>query len=207
MTQRATSDLDAIVLAAGRGVRFGGGKLTASLDDAPLVAGSLLTAFLSPVRQVFVAVGPDPGVLEAVRATATRLAVNDRLVVVPISDPSTGMGASLTAAARAVPDDTGGVFIFLGDMPRIDPATPAHLARMLFDPNDIVAPTHLGRRGHPVLFGATWLPALRAQSGDEGARGIVDSAGQRLIRVPVEDPGIHIDVDRPSDLASIATRR
>lgn len=207
MTQRATSDLDAIVLAAGRGVRFGGGKLIAPLDGAPLVTGALLTAFLAPVRRVFVAVGPDPAVLRVVKGTAARLAADDRLVVVPIADPSAGMGDSLAIAARAVSDDTAGVFVFLGDMPRIDPATPSHLASMLRDPNDIVAPTYLGRRGHPVLFGATWLPALCAQSGDEGARGIVDSAGRRLIRVPVEDRGIHMDVDRPGDLTSIAARR
>jgi molybdenum cofactor cytidylyltransferase len=29
----------------------------------------------------------------------------------------------------------------------------------------------------------------------------VESAGARLARIPVEDPGIHLDVDRPEDLA------
>ena len=205
MTQRDTSRIDAIVLAAGRGVRFGGGKLTAPLDGAPLVAGALLTAFLSPARRIFVAVGPDQAVRKAVEATATRLAATDRLVLVAVDDPSAGMGVSLATAARSVPDDTAGVFVFLGDMPRIDPATPRHLARMLADPSDIVAPTHFGRRGHPVLFGAKWMPALVALSGDEGARAIIDQAGERLIRVPVEDPGVHLDVDRPGDLARVET--
>lgn len=205
MTQRATSHLDAIVLAAGRGVRFGGGKLTALLDGAPLVAGALLTAFFSPARRVIVAVGPELDVREAIEATAARLTATDRLTLAPIDDPSAGMGASLATAARCVPDDVAGVFVFLGDMPRIDPATPRRLASELGDPGDIVAPTHLGRRGHPVLFGARWLPALRALSGDEGARAIIDAAGERLIRVPVEDPGVHLDVDRPADLDRVRT--
>lgn len=207
MTQRATSPLDAIVLAAGRGVRFGGGKLTASLDGAPLVAGALLTAFLSPVRQVFVALGPEPDVRKAVETTAARLAATHRLVLVPVEDPSAGMGASLAAAARSVPHDTAGVFVFLGDMPRIDPATPAKLAERLRDPRQIVVPTHLGRRGHPVLFGAKWLAVLAALSGDEGARAMIDAAGGQLVRVPVEDPGVHLDVDRPSDLARVEAPR
>lgn len=200
MTQSDTNGLDAIVLAAGRGVRFGGGKLLAKLDDEPLVAGALRTAFLSPVRQVFVAVA-DPAVRLAVETTAERLKASDRLVIVTVEDADEGMGASLRAATHAVPDDTTGVFVFLGDMPAVDPATPALLARALESPHDIVAPLHLGRRGHPVLFGATWLPALRALSGDEGARALLESAGARLARIPVQDPGIHLDVDRPEDLA------
>ena len=62
-----------------------------------------------------------------------------------------------------------------------------------------MAPSFEGRRGHPVLFGAGWLPALRALSGDEGARAILQTA-QRLTLVAVEDPGVLLDVDRPEDL-------
>jgi molybdenum cofactor cytidylyltransferase len=201
MTERDTTSLEAIVLAAGAGARFGGGKLLAPLNGAPLVAGALLTAFLAPVRRVYVAVGRDPAVRKAVEATAARIAASDRLVVVPVETPSEGMGASLRAAAQALPGDAAGAFVFLGDMPAIDPATTTRLATAFKSPNDLIAPIYLGRRGHPVLFGATWFPALRALTGDEGARALLESAGARLARIPVEDPGIHLDVDRPEDLA------
>ena len=207
MTQRDTTSLEAVVLAAGRGARFGGGKLTAPLNGAPLVAGALLTAFLAPVRRVFVAIGPDPDVRRAVESTAARLVAAERLVLVPVDDPAEGMGASLRASVQALPDDAAGAFVFLGDMPAIDPATPARLARAFRGPDDLVAPTWLGRRGHPVLFGATWFPDLRVLSGDEGARALLESAGARLARIPVEDPGIHLDVDRPEDLARAAEGR
>jgi molybdenum cofactor cytidylyltransferase len=200
MTQSDTHHLDAIVLAAGRGVRFGGGKLVALLDDAPLVAGAILTASLASTRAIVVAVGPDPVVRNAVQATAARLPAPDRLSLAPVEDPAAGMGASLAAAARCLPDDSAGVFVFLGDMPRIDPATPNRLAARLRDGGEIIAPAHLGRRGHPVLFGGNWLTALRELSGDEGARAILDRATDRLILVPVDDPGVHLDVDHPSDL-------
>lgn len=203
MTQRDTGPWDAIVLAAGRGQRFGGGKLTALLQDQPLVAGALGAAFRAPVRRVFVAVGPDPEVCEAVRTVAARLAETERLVLVSVDDSAAGMGVSLAQAARATPDDARGVFIFLGDMPRIDPHTPIRLAAALRRSDDIVAPVHLGRRGHPVLFGADWLPALRALSGDEGARRLIARAGARLIQVAVDDPGVCLDVDRPEDLRAL----
>lgn len=202
MTQSDTSGLDAVVLAAGKGVRFGGCKLLAMLDGAPLVAGALRTAFLSPARRVFVAVA-DPAVRAAAETTAARLKASGRLVLVDVEAADEGMGASLRASVAALPDDAAGAFVFLGDMPAIDPATAALLARALAGPHHIVAPTHRGRRGHPVLFGATWLPALRALAGDEGARGLLDTARERLILLPVEDPGIHLDVDRPADLARV----
>lgn len=200
MTERDTTSLEAIVLAAGASARFGGAKLLATLDGAPLVAGALLTAFLSPVRRVHVTVATE-AVSKAVKATAERLAATDRLSIVPVEDAAEGMGASLRAAACALSDDAAGVIVFLGDMPRVDPATVTRLAQALTSPRDIVAPTWWGRRGHPVLFGASWFPALRALSGDEGARVLLENAGDRLRRIPVEDPGIHLDVDRPEDLA------
>lgn len=200
MTERDTTSLDAIILAAGAGARFGGAKLLAPLNGAPLVAGALLTAFLAPARRVFVAIGPDPALRKTIEATATRLAAAERLALVPVEDPREGMGASLRAAAKAIPDDAAGVFVLLGDMPAIDPVTPRRLAQAFKAPNDIVVPTYLGRRGHPVLFGAAWFPALRALSGDEGARALLENAGAQLTRIPVEDAGIHLDVDRPEDL-------
>lgn len=203
MTQRDTGPWDAIVLAAGRGQRFGGGKLTALLQDEPLVTGALTTAFRAPVRRVFVAVGPDPALCEVVRTVVARLGETERLVLVSVEDAAAGMGVSLAQAARATPNDTRGVFVFLGDMPRIDPGTPRRLAAALRRSDDIVVPIHLGRRGHPVLFGVEWLPALCALSGDEGAKCLVAQAGARLIQVAVDDPGVCLDVDRPEDLSAL----
>lgn len=204
MTQRNTQALEAVVLAAGRGARFGGDKLLAMLDGAPLVAGALKTAFAAPVRQVFVAVGEDERLRAAVLASAARLGATERIVLVPVTDAAEGMGASLRTVAAALPEDAAGVFVFLGDMPAIAAATPARLAASLVGPDQIVVPVLEGRRGHPVLFGADWLADLRRLAGDEGARVLLARAGPRLVEVPVEDRGIHLDVDRPEDLARIA---
>ncbi|HJV42625.1 nucleotidyltransferase family protein [Caulobacter sp.] len=206
MTQRNTQALEAVVLAAGRGARFGGDKLLATLDGAPLVTGALNTAFAAPVRRVFVAVGEDEPLRAAVRAGAARLGATERLILVPVADAAEGMGASLRAAAAALPQDTAGVFVFLGDMPAIAATTPALLAASLARPDQIVVPVLAGRRGHPVLFGADWLADLRALGGDEGARALLKRAGPRLVEISVEDRGVHLDIDRPEDLARAAER-
>jgi molybdenum cofactor cytidylyltransferase len=209
MTQRHTTVsvnpvLEAIVLAAGRGVRFGGDKLVAEMGGAVLVTAALRTALASPVRRVLVAVGDNPRLVAALQAAAAGLDAADRMVIVPVPNAAEGMGVSLSTAAAALPADIDGVFVFLGDMPAIAPETPMSLAAALDGPDRIVVPVHDDRRGHPVLFGATWLSALAKLEGDEGARALLARAGSRLIAVEVGDPGVLFDVDRPEDLARLA---
>jgi molybdenum cofactor cytidylyltransferase len=55
----------------------------------------------------------------------------------------------------------------------------------------------LARPGHPVGFGADYLPDLAALRGDEGARGLISKAGNRVHRVLVEDVGVLQDLDTP----------
>ena len=54
-----TGALEAIVLAAGSGRRFGGGKLTSPRGDGLLLDGALEAAFAAPVRTVSVVWGAD----------------------------------------------------------------------------------------------------------------------------------------------------
>jgi molybdenum cofactor cytidylyltransferase len=64
-----------------------------------------------------------------------------------------------------------------------------------------VVPVHEGQRGMPVVFGAERFRALRSVTGDVGGRGLLASGDPA--RVPVPDPGIHVDVDTPDALAAL----
>jgi len=198
MAERESGRFEAIVLAAGLGARFGGGKLLAPFQGLPLIAGALKAALKSPAISVVVAIGDTDRTLEI---TALNLDDYADVRVVRVANPAQGMGASLAAAARAVPTDLDGVFVFLGDMPLIGPEIAPALAAALTGPDVIVAPIHDGRRGHPVLFGRDWIPALRALDGDTGAQSLIRRAGDRFVTVPTDDPGVLFDVDRPEDLA------
>jgi molybdenum cofactor cytidylyltransferase len=65
-----------------------------------------------------------------------------------------------------------------------------------------VVPTLLGERGNPVLSGGAFAEIDRL-SGDIGARRLIEAAGADLIEVPVDDPGIHRDIDTPEALAKL----
>ena len=116
-----------------------------------------------------------------------------------------GMGASLAAGVKAS-RSAGGWLVALGDMPGIAPATHAAVRRALDEGALLCAAVDAatGRRGHPVAFGGALGDELARLDGDEGARSLLARHAERLVAVPVEDPGIFRDVDTPSDLQGLA---
>jgi molybdenum cofactor cytidylyltransferase len=189
--------LDAIVLAGGAGVRFGGRKLTSGWRGGRLIDGALAAAFAAPARSVIVVTGADEGVGPAATAFATSIGQVGRLRLVHAGEHTEGMGATLRTGIAALPPDAEGAFVFLGDMPLIPPDVPGSLAAALAAGAQAVAPRFKGRRGHPVLFGASLFPALRASRGDEGARAVLQALGKKLATIDATDPGVLFDVDRP----------
>ena len=192
--------LEALVLAAGAGLRFGGGKLLAPWREGVLLDAALAAAFAAPVRAVSVVWGADEDVARAATAFAQARGEVGRLRLVHATDHALGLSRSLKAGIEALADDVAGLFILLGDMPRIPASVFPALASALQGDALAVAPTFEGRRGHPVLVHATLLPKLADRSGDRGAGGILAELGYRLIEIPVADDGVLYDVDRPQDL-------
>jgi molybdenum cofactor cytidylyltransferase len=192
---------DAIVLAAGSGSRFGGGKLLAPWREGILLDGALAAAFAAPIRSVTVVTGSQAvQVAAAAMGFAERSGAPERLRIVHADDHAEGMGASLRRGARAAPTDCEGLFVFLGDMPRIPVEVLPGLAAAIGFGADAAAPAFEGRRGHPAVFGKALIPALQTLSGDEGARRILAALDPRLALVEAPDDGVLFDVDRPGDL-------
>jgi molybdenum cofactor cytidylyltransferase len=193
---------EAVVLAAGAGSRFGGGKLLAPWGDGVLLDGALAAALAAPVRAVTLATGAQGDqVAAAARAFAARIGQSARLTIVYAPDHAEGMGASLRTAVATLPSDAAGVFVFLGDMPRVPHAVLAPLAQALRDGAPAAAPSFEGRRGHPAAIGRELLPSLRTLTGDQGARAVLQLLGSRLALVEASDDGVLFDVDLKSDLA------
>lgn len=192
---------EAIILAAGAGTRFGGGKLLAPYGDGVLVEGALRAAFAAPVRSVTVVTGSDPSrVGAAVMAYARQAGQHERLKIVHAANHAEGMGASLRQAATALPADAQGVFVFLGDMPRVPVSVLEPLAQAVRDGAPAAAATFGGKRGHPALIGAALIPQLLTLTGDAGARAVLQGLGDRLVLIEAPDDGVLFDVDKPADL-------
>ena len=195
-----SANWDVVVLAAGAGTRFGGGKLMSPWRDGVLLDGALSAAFSAPARSVVVTWGADSRIPGVAEAFAARIGGTRRLRLVHAERSGEGMAHSLQAAIESLAAASDGAFVFLGDMPRVPPGTAAALAQAVLGGAMAAAPQFESRRGHPVLFGAALYPELLALSGDRGAASVLRDLGPALALIAAPDDGVLFDVDRPSDL-------
>lgn len=182
--------LAAIVLAAGRGERFGGGKLAVPLAGRPLLGHALSAALASPAERVIVVARP-----------GTPLPADPRLHLIELE--SAALSESLRAGLAAT-EGAQGAFVFLGDMPLV----PHDMAKRVLEAiGDALAalPEWHGTPGHPVLLTRPAFALADGLAGDEGLgralRGRAD-----VVRLPVDEDGVVLDVDRPEDLAAVRAR-
>jgi molybdenum cofactor cytidylyltransferase len=190
----AGPDIVGILLAAGRGRRFDPegvrNKLLQPLEEGSPVVAASARHMLAVLPRVVAVVRDDD---DATAALLAQLGCE----VTRCADADTGMAASLVHALRQAAQADGWV-VALGDMPRVQPATIAALRQAVAEGAAIAAPVYQGQRGNPIGFGRHHLPALLALAGDRGARGIVNN--NPVNDVAVDDAGILLDIDTPSDL-------
>lgn len=191
MTEPSASPVTGILLAAGAGSRFGGGKLLHPLEGVALgvhAARNLMAAGLS----VLAVVRPGSDELQ-------RLLTEAGCTVTECANAADGMGVSLAhAIARA--RDAAGWVVALADMPRIRPATIRAVADAVRAGALIAAPHFQGERGHPVGFSAALRDELLACRGDEGARAVIRRHHAEIRLLEVDDRGVVFDIDRREDV-------
>ena len=182
-----------LLLAAGTASRFGADKLLHRLPHGVPIAVQAARHLRSALPQVVAAVRPASDELE-------RLLAAEGVRAVVCERAAEGMGASLACAVRAAgPAD--GYVVALADMPFVRPSSIAAVRDALAAGAVLAAPYFHARRGHPVGISARFRAELETLGGDEGARRIVAMHGAELVKVPVGDPGVIRDIDRPADLA------
>ena len=178
----------AIILAAGRGERFGGGKWSALLGGVPLIDHALAAACAAPVTRIVVVARDDVPVLRD----------DPRIAVIRMA--SAALSASLRAGLAAA-GDMDGAFVFLADMPLV-PHDMA--AKLLAVQGDAIAalPTWQGQPGHPVLLSRRGFALAEGLTGDEGLGRMLRGRADAL-RLPVAEQGAVQDADTPEALAAL----
>src|SRR5688572_25498137 len=135
-THMAQQPIVAILLAAGAGTRFGGGKLLHPLDDGVAIAAhaarNLAAADLDIVAVVRPGDFPLTDVLEQEGCHVTQCAAAAR-----------GMGYTLAHGVASAREAAGWV-IALADMPRIHASTIREIARAIAGGATIAAPVYRG---------------------------------------------------------------
>lgn len=187
-----------VLLAAGSGSRFGGGKLAHPLPGSgvPLVVAAWRRLKAALPQSCAVARAGDSAVIALLRGEGAR--------VIECDDAADGMGRSLSCGVRANPYADAWI-IALGDMPALRIETIAAVARSLQQGAAIAIPTRDDQRGHPVGFAARFGVELSDLRGDAGARSVLKAHATDVTEIPVDDPGILADVDTREDLARVGS--
>jgi molybdenum cofactor cytidylyltransferase len=180
-----------LLLAAGSASRFGSDKLRHALPHGVPIAIQSARTLRAELPEVIAVVRTKDAAADFQR---------EGCKVVVCDNANEGMGASLACAASAAgPRD--GYIVALADMPFLRRTSIAAVREALEKGAAIAAPYFRARRGHPVGIAGRFYEQLTKLKGDEGARRVLAENGAALVKIPVGDPGVVRDIDRPEDLA------
>ena len=187
-----SDNIEAILLAAGRGTRFGGDKLRHTLADGRAIAVHAAANLRAAGLRVVAVVRPEDAALR-------KLLEAEGCLTTPCAQAAAGMGHTLAHGVRLAPAARGWV-VALGDMPAVRPETIKRVVDALKSGARIAAPAYRGQRGHPVGFAAEYYGDLSALAGDAGARNIMQAHRDALVLLECDDAGVVYDIDTRSDL-------
>lgn len=194
----------AVVLAAGAGRRFGGGKLHALYQGKPLlsyvldVVGAARQRGLIDGGHVVIAAGDDRAAA-LVNAAGLESTINRA--------PELGLSHSLGLGLAEVQGSagTGAALIFLGDQPLVRlEVVEALIGRWRGGDAAVIRPRYHGRPdvpGHPALLTREVWQAHRRLHGDQGFASLFGAGSFKVGLVDV--PGDNPDIDTMADLAGL----
>ena len=195
------SGVSAILLAAGAGSRFGGGKLLATYRGRPLIEASLSSLADAPVDETVVVVGDDAS---RIRAACEPYGFE----VVENPDWAEGISTSVQAGLRALGPGARAAVVLLADQPLVGAGAVKRLVAAFEGGARVAAATYGGELRNPVLFSVEVWPLLMTElSGDEGARSFLRRHPELVTRVPCDGVGDPADVDTAEDLRRLEGMR
>jgi CTP:molybdopterin cytidylyltransferase MocA len=189
--------ISAVLLAAGAGTRFGGGKLLAPYRGRPLIEWPLSNLAQAPVDETVVVVGDEA---ERLRAVCEPYGVR----VVKNPDWERGQSTSVRAGLMALGPEVRAAVVLLADQPLVGPGAVGRLVEAFEAGAKVAVATYDGTRRNPVLFSREAWPVLEAElSGDEGARAVLRRYPDLVTEVPCDGVGDPADVDTAEDLRAL----
>jgi molybdenum cofactor cytidylyltransferase len=190
----------AIVLAAGLSSRMGAFKPLLKLGQSTAVERAVRCFFNAGVNDVTVVVGHRyEELVQVVQSLGAFMVVN--------SQYREGMFSSVQAGVASLDSNVQAFFLLPVDCPVIQSTT----IRQIYDAyqesgKDIAYPVFKGRRGHPPLISTSYSrEILEYKAPSDGLRGVLRKHEVEAVDVSVEDDGILIDMDFPSEYRDVQT--
>ena len=198
--------LHALILAAGQGRRFGGGKLHALYQGRPLLSYVLDVVRTARERGLIagghVVVGADD---ERALALSRREGLDTIINDAPELGLSHSVRLGLAALEALTTTEAEAALILLGDQPLVRLEVIAALvSRWREGKAEIIRPRYATQPkspSHPALISRSVWPAAQELEGDHGFGSLLDSSPFETVTIEV--PGDNPDVDTRADLLGL----
>lgn len=182
----------AVLLAAGASTRMGEPKaLLRTPDGRRYLEAIVETARAAGCDEVVVVLGPPHG--ESIRA-----ALPPAVTAAWNAEPERGMLSSVQAGIAALPGGVAAALVWPVDIPFVAVATARTL---VVHDGTIVVPVHNGRGGHPLRVARDHFAEIMTLDPARGLKALLDAHAAEVVRLPVADAAVLVDVDTPDDYA------
>lgn len=182
-----------IILASGKGKRFGSNKLLAFLKQKRVIDYALEAALGSKADQVLVVCSQE---------VERCISPNKRIAVIKNDEPELGMGRSIQMGVAFAKNKFDAVIISAADQPLKTSALYDKLIGLGEENPGFPACASIdGDPRNPALFPSEFYDELMRIEGDIGARRILRKT-EEAIKINV-DERVLLDIDKPEDLLKI----
>ncbi len=185
--------MGAVVLAAGMSSRMGELKQLLRLGERTVLQQTLENLRGTRVDEIILVLGFAADTIAAqVAAAGVKVVINPQF--------RDGMGSSLRTGLSALEPQVRAALVVLADQPFVRPATLDQLIDgYIKSAAQIAIPTYHGFRGNPVLLDRSVFAEVMALTGDIGCRAIFGNHTEGIVKIPVDDIGVLLDLDNQAD--------
>lgn len=208
----------AVVLAAGASLRMGEPKaLLRTPEGARYVEAIAERAQAGGCESVVVVLGPPHG--DAIRAALASASAAFASAAAPGAAPASGASRAMTfawnghpergmlssvqAGLAALAEKVEAALVWPVDIPFVAVET---VRALVVHSGTIVVPMHNGRGGHPLRVARAHFAEVMTLDPARGLKALLDARADQVVRLPVEDRAVLVDVDTPADYARTRPR-
>ncbi|KAA3662271.1 MAG: nucleotidyltransferase family protein [Calditrichaeota bacterium] len=188
-------NISCVLLAAGSSKRFGASnKLLAKTGSVTVIAKTCRLLQQFSFQEFVIVLGYEHEKLRAQLSPDAHTIVNHHYYK--------GLASSLRCGITSLSKSCDGILIHLADIPFVKRNTIQTLLDnfQLEQGAKICLPVYNNKQGHPVIFPVYFKNELTTLSGDTGARDLIRTYSEKVMKIEVTDKNITIDIDRKSDL-------
>ena len=179
--------ITSILLAAGQSKRMNGeNKLIKKIYNIPLISHSLKNILNSSVDNIIIVLGHQKEIIEKI------IEENKKIKIVFNKNFKNGLSSSIKIGLKHLPRKTEFFLICLADMPMINKNIYNKLISFK-NHKKIIVPTYKGKQANPVLFPISMREKIMNVYGDFGAKKILESNKDKIIKLNINDKAINLD--------------